>query len=75
MNESFIFNSIRKYNRSSRVTQRDVILHAVGVHANLIEAKRSVMPTLTELERAIVLEFLRGFLKAQDLPKIEIKSF
>ena len=75
MNVSFIFKSIRKYNRSLRVTQRDVILHAVGVHANLIESKRSVMRTLSPEERDRVLKFLRKFLDSQDLQKIPLKGF
>lgn len=67
MNESFLFNSIRKYNLARRQTQRDVILHAVGVHCGVMEAKRSPLPTLSDVERQLVLEKLREFLKTQDL--------
>lgn len=67
MNQDFLFKSIRKYNRASRQTQKDAILHAVGVHCGVMEAKRSPLPTLSDDERQIVLEKLREFLKTQDL--------
>ena len=66
LNHSFLFNMIRKYNRCKRQTQKDVVLHSVGVHAQLdIERQRSLLPTLTEEERETVLNFLRNFLDNQ----------
>jgi hypothetical protein len=67
MNPSFLFKSIRKYNIARRRTQKDVVLHAVGVHCKLIEAQRSPLPTLSEAERTVVLNFLREFLRSQNL--------
>jgi hypothetical protein len=65
--ETFLFNSIRKYNRSRRQTQRDVVLHAVGVRAGLIECRRTPLPILSEEERDRVLSYLREFLASQNL--------
>lgn len=61
----FLFNSIRKYNRVRRQTQRDVVLHAVGVKTGLLEKKRSPLPELSEMERELVLNHLRTFCEAQ----------
>jgi len=66
-NESFFFNSIHKYNRAHRQTQRDVVLHAVGVRAELMECRRSPLPTLSQEERDRVLVYLRQFLASQNL--------
>jgi hypothetical protein len=66
-NETFLFNSIHKYNRAQRQTQRDVVLHAVGVRAGLIECRRTPMPILSQEERDRVLDYLREFLSAQGL--------
>ena len=74
MNESFLFNSIHKYNRATRQTQRDGVLHAVGVHAALIQKRRSLLPELTQQERDRVLAFLRDFLQDQGLSRIVIKN-
>jgi hypothetical protein len=65
--ESFLFNSIHKYNRAQRQTQRDVVLHAVGVRAKLVECRRSPLPTLSQEERDRVLTYLREFLESQNL--------
>ena len=65
--ETFLFNSIRKYNRSHRQTQRDVVLHAVGVRAGLLQCRRSPLPILSEEERDRVLSYLREFLASQNL--------
>lgn len=67
MNETFIFNSIRKYNRARRQTQKDCILAAVGIHTGLIKKGKGVMPTLSLEERQRVLYFLRHFLAQQNL--------
>lgn len=67
MNESFLFNSIRKYNLARRQTQRDVILHAVGVHCKVLKVKRSPLPVLSQEERDRVLECLREFLRQQEV--------
>lgn len=69
LNEDFLFKSIRKYNRAQRQTQRDAILHAVAVHAQLegVEKKRSPMPTLTNWERQTAINFLNQFLADQGL--------
>lgn len=67
MNETFLFKSIRKYNQARRQTQKDAILHAVGVHLDLLQMQRSPLPTLSEEERQIVLEKLREFLKTHEL--------
>lgn len=70
MNQSFLFNAIRKYNKARRTTQRDVVLHAVGVHLKLIEPQRSPMPTLNDEERQLILKNLREFLKTQEVEVI-----
>jgi hypothetical protein len=75
MHEAFIFNSIRRYNQATRQLQRDCILHAVGRHVNLIERPGQLLPELSQEERDRVLKFLREFLKAEGLTKIELKSF
>lgn len=67
MNQDFLFKSIRKYNRAARQTQKDAILHAVGVHVELLPKSRRPMPTLSEEERSCVRYFLRQFLKSQNL--------
>ena len=67
INESFLFKSIHKYNRVHRQTQRDVILHAVGVRAGLVECRRSPLPILSQEERDRVLAYLREFLASQNL--------
>jgi hypothetical protein len=67
MNQSFLFKSIRKYNQARRQTQKDAILHAVGVHLQLLQMQRSPLPTLNDDERQLVLEKLREFLKTQEL--------
>jgi hypothetical protein len=74
MNPTFLFKSIRKYNVARRRTQKDVILHAVGVHCKLLENKRSPLPTLSEAEREVVLNFLRDFLRSENLEKISLKD-
>jgi len=66
MNESFIFNSIHKYNRATRQTQKDVILYKMGVHAGLIEKRRSLLPELSSEERSRVIDFLNQFLKSHN---------
>lgn len=63
--QNFLFNSIRKYNKAGRQTQRDVILHTIGVRAGLLERKRSPLPELSEEERQLALEHLRAFCKEQ----------
>ena len=70
--ETFLFNSIRKYNRVDRQTQRDVILHAVGVRAKLVECRRTPLPTLSQEERDRVLDYLRKFLASQGLDQITL---
>lgn len=65
--ESFMLNSIRKYNKANRQTQKDVVLHAVGVRAGLIEKQRTPLPELTPEERQLALEHLRKFCKEQGI--------
>jgi hypothetical protein len=71
--ESFLFSAIRKYNKAGRQTQRDVVLHSVGVQAKLIERKRSLLPELTSEEREQVLKYLRNFCQAQGI-EIRLKE-
>ena len=70
VNPSFVFNSIRKYNRSQRQTQKDVILNAVGIHVGLLPKNRNPLPVLSQEERDRVLYFLRQFLASQKLEVI-----
>jgi hypothetical protein len=65
MNEAFLFNSIHKYNRATRQSQKDVLLYKMGVHAGLIEKRRSPLPTLTPEQRQSVINFVNDFLKSQ----------
>lgn len=67
VNPSFIFNSIAKYNRVQRQTQKDVILNAVGIHAGLLPKKGNPLPVLSQEERDRVLYFLKQFLASQKL--------
>lgn len=72
INESFVFNAIRKFNRAKRQTLKDAVLVSVGIHAGLMEreaASRDLMPE----ERQRVIRFLRQFLKDQGV-KVEIKE-
>jgi hypothetical protein len=66
MNESFIFNSIHKYNRATRQSQKDVLLYKMGVHAGLIEKRRSLLPELSSEERSRVIYFVNQFLKSHN---------
>jgi hypothetical protein len=66
MNEAFLFNSIHKYNRATRQSQKDVLLYKIGVHAGLIEKRRSLLPELSVEERSRVIDFLNQFLKSHD---------
>lgn len=63
--ENFLFNAIRKYNCVYRQTQKDAVLHSVGVKLRLIEKKRSLLPELSPEERELVLDRLRAFCKEQ----------
>jgi hypothetical protein len=63
--DMFLFHAIRKYNAAPRQLQKDVILHSVGVKAELIERRRSPCPELTPEERRLVLTHLKTFLEAQ----------
>jgi hypothetical protein len=65
LNESFVFNSIRKYNKATRRTQKDAVLHAVGVHVKILKKKRSPLVELSSEERSSVLYFLRQFCEQQ----------
>ncbi len=65
INQSLIFNQIRKYNQVRRQTQKDVALHIVGVHVGLLEVQRTPLPTLKEEERQRVLYFLKQFCEQQ----------
>ena len=75
LNENFLFNCVRKYNRAQRQTQRDAILHAAAVHAQLpnVEKKRSPLPTLSAGERQATVDFLNQFLSDQGV-EVRIKS-
>lgn len=65
LEESFLFNAIRKYNRVPRQTQKDVVLHSVGVKFGLVEPRRAPLPELSQEERDRVLDRLRDFCKEQ----------
>jgi hypothetical protein len=67
MNESFIFQQIRKYNSAQRQSLKDAALTAVGIHAGLLVKSRIVMRELTPEERNRVLCFLRQFVQGQGL--------
>jgi len=73
INPSFLFNSIAKYNRSQRQTQKDTILNAVGIHVGLLPKNRNPLPVLEKEERDRVLYFLRQFLASQKL-EVKIKN-
>jgi hypothetical protein len=66
MNESFLFNSIHKYNRATRQSQKDVLLYKIGVQAGLIEKRRSLIPELSTEERSQVIYFVNQFLKSHN---------
>ena len=65
INHSFLFNMIRKLNRAKRQTQKDVVLHAVGVNVGLLKRNKSILPTLSQEERERVYYFLNQFLVSQ----------
>lgn len=65
---NFLFQQIRKYNRGRRQSYRDAALYAVGRHTGLIQEKRrSPLIELSPNERNRVLYFLRQFLEQQGL--------
>jgi hypothetical protein len=67
INPSFVFNQIRKYNKSRRQTLKDAALTAVGIHVGLLEKKNVIIRDLTQEERDRVLYYLRQFLQNQGL--------
>lgn len=75
MNESFLFNSIHKYNCAKRIAQRDSVLFGVGVHVGLIERRDPRRPQLSVEERDRVLGYLRDFLAKEGLTKITIRNY
>jgi hypothetical protein len=72
-NPSFLYRSIRKYNLAKNQTQKDAILKAVGLHAELISHDRHPLPKVTDRERRLVLFFLRLFIASQDL-EVKLKD-
>lgn len=64
INENFIVDWIRRYNRSRRQIYKDKALLAIGIHAGLLKKSKSVAPELSEEERQCVLYFCREFLKS-----------
>lgn len=66
MNESFIYNSVHRYRRAQRQTNKDVILYKIGVHVELIAKQRSPLPTLTDDERQAVIVWTNDFLRSQN---------
>jgi hypothetical protein len=67
INPSFVFNQIRKYNKSRRQTLKDAALTAVGIHVGLLEKKNVIIRDLTKEERDRVLYYLRQFIKSEGL--------
>ena len=65
MNNSFVFNQIRRYNSVKTKLHQDAALTAVGIHVGLLEKKKLVFRTLTREERQRVVYFLRQFLRDQ----------
>jgi hypothetical protein len=72
INPSFVFNQIRKYNKSRRQTLKDAALTAVGIHVGLLEKKSVIIRDLTQEERDHVLYYLQQFLQSQGL-KVTIR--
>lgn len=67
INPNFLFNQIRKYNKSRRQTLKDAALTAVGIHVGLLEKKNVIIRDLTPEERDRVLCYLRQFVEAEGL--------
>lgn len=67
MNEQFIFNQIRKYNRATRQTLKDAALSAVGIHAGLLPKSKAIARELSSEERSRVIYFLKQFCTSQGL--------
>ncbi|HAA31090.1 MAG TPA: hypothetical protein DCE56_29520 [Cyanobacteria bacterium UBA8553] len=67
MNQDFVLRQIRKYGRVSRVTQKDAILTAIGIHVGLLEKKNVVIRELTVEQRDRVLYFVKQFCLTQGL--------
>lgn len=63
VNEAFVVDHIRKYNRARRSMYRDKSLLEIGVHVGLIKKSKAIIPELTDEERQRVLYFCREFLK------------
>jgi hypothetical protein len=64
IDQSFVFNQIRKYNQASRQVYRDKALLAIGTHTGLLKKSKALVPELNQAERRRVLYFARQFLKA-----------
>ena len=64
INESFVVDHIRNYNRARRQIYEDRALLAIGIHAGLLKKSKSVAPELSEEERQRVIYFCREFLKS-----------
>lgn len=72
INESFVFNQIRKYNQARRQIYKDKALLSVGIHAGLLKKQSAIAPELSQPERDRVLYFLRQFASSAGCP-VEIK--
>jgi hypothetical protein len=64
INQSLVFNQIRKYNQARRQIYKDKALLTVGIHAGLLKKQVAVAPELSQEERDRVLYFLREFARS-----------
>lgn len=65
LNSVFIKKLLSKYNAATRQMHRDRCLLAIGVHAGIVNPKRSIVPSLSQEERYRVLYFLRQYCDSQ----------
>lgn len=67
LNESFVFDQIRKYNTTRRRVHKDRTLLAVGIHAGILAKRNAIAPTLTPNQRFLVLCFLNDFCQERNV--------
>jgi hypothetical protein len=64
MNQSFLFNQIRKYNKAQRQSLKNKALVAIGIHSELL-SKEVATRDLTADECSRVVYFMRQFCESQ----------
>lgn len=73
MNESYIFNQIRRFNSARSRLHQDAALARVGIHVELIDKRMRVATEISSVERKQILYFLKMFCSYQKV-SVEFKD-